>query len=114
MSKNQELTFKHYRATATNGPAIFWTPIPVHLRWEPTIRAAGYNPSDPMVRTGVLEAPWNGHPAGSLLISPNTIDLIPGSPFAVSEQAVVDFDRANERMYRAWEKIYENRGRKAS
>lgn len=114
MSKNQEPTFKHYKATATNGPAVFWTAMPVHLKWEPTIRAAGYNPSDPRVRTGFLEREWNGHPAGCLVVSPSSTDLAAGNPFVVSERPVVDFNKANEQMYRAWEKIYENRGRKAS
>lgn len=49
--------------------------------WDTTVAAAGFNPGDEEVSICTLSATWNGHPAGSLVVTGLAVE---GHRFAVA------------------------------
>lgn len=46
------------------------------------VQAAGFDPNDEELNSGTLTEEWNGHPAGSVVLSGATVE---GHPFAVQQ-----------------------------
>jgi hypothetical protein len=80
------LTFKRYTYAAGSaaGLPITWDNNVGEHDWDEVCTAAGFDPSDDETGTGTLDTPWEGHPAGALVISGLMQE---GDPFAISNES---------------------------
>ncbi len=85
------LTFHKYRAGhGAAAPPVQWlVGVPGDLDVPEVVAAAGFDPdAREAVRLAYLERPWQGHPAGALVVA-EVSTLSSGDVFSVSEQPVV-------------------------
>lgn len=52
--------------------------------WQQIVRTAGFDPADEELAWATLSAPWNGHPAGSIVVTELTVE---GHRFAVEDRS---------------------------
>lgn len=72
------MKFKHY---TYSDPSFLPVDFDGYLPgYDAYCKAAGFDPEDDEVNVGMLTEEWNGHPAGSVVVSGLTTE---GHPFAV-------------------------------
>lgn len=75
------MKFKHY--TYGNNPESLPLDCEGYIEgYEEICIAAGFNPEDEETNACTLTEDWNGHPAGSIVVTGPTVT---GHPFAVAE-----------------------------
>jgi hypothetical protein len=77
-----------YGAMATGRPVIDWETIP-EVDLEEACRLAGLDYDDVGVRAGALALPWQGHAAGTLVLSE---PVAPGNRFAIIDGTFAEVD----------------------
>ena len=70
----------------------YQNPAPLPVEWDDgfslqqiadeDVQAAGFGPDDEELNSGTLTEAWNGHPAGSVVLSGATVE---GHPFALEQ-----------------------------
>ena len=77
-------TIYKYGNTPNALPVQFSNELENPSQWDEIVTDAGFDPDDEEVSVGYLVRDWNGHKAGTLVVSGATVT---GHPFAVESPA---------------------------